>query len=378
MLKLQLTPDQSKVHDAVMDWHEDQDDLITVGGFAGTGKTTLLGEITGSIKDKWPETKIAYCCYTGKASQVLNSKVTLGSLDYCGTIHRLIYEPELNKSRKIVRWNRVDAIDFHLIVLDEASMVSEKIFRDLSSYAIPILAVGDHGQLPPIEGKFNLMEKPMHRLEKIHRQAEDNPIIKLSLEIRNSGRVSVGDYSTAAYAVKKVIGMQNFKIPIWMNDPLILCGMNHTRVRLNRTMRSMLGFSGTDPLPGEKVICIKNNADIGIYNGMIGTIASIAPSGEHWYVAEVDFPDFQYRGRILKHQFGQRYKLEYWEQLSPWKFDDMFDFGYCITVHKAQGSESESVILIEERNKYMTDDKWRRWLYTAVTRARTNLLIIEP
>ncbi len=71
-------------------------------------------------------------------------------------------------------------------------MVSEDIFRDLTSYGIDILAVGDHGQLPPIEGKFSLMSDPILRLEKIHRQAADNPIINLSMQIRENGKIPKG------------------------------------------------------------------------------------------------------------------------------------------------------------------------------------------
>jgi exodeoxyribonuclease-5 len=55
---------------------------------------------------------------------------------------------------------------------------------------------------------------------------------------------------------------------------------------------------------------------------------------------------------------------------------NLFDFGYALTVHKAQGSQAKRVILFEERFPQMTDDNWRRWLYTAVTRAEEELYII--
>jgi ATP-dependent exoDNAse (exonuclease V) alpha subunit len=55
---------------------------------------------------------------------------------------------------------------------------------------------------------------------------------------------------------------------------------------------------------------------------------------------------------------------------------DLFDFGYALTVHKAQGSSADTVLLFEERNQHMSDDDWRRWLYTAVTRAERQLYII--
>ena len=56
---------------------------------------------------------------------------------------------------------------------------------------------------------------------------------------------------------------------------------------------------------------------------------------------------------------------------------DLFDFGYALTVHKAQGSQAKRVILFEERFSQMTDDEWRRWLYTAVTRAEEELFIFS-
>jgi len=54
---------------------------------------------------------------------------------------------------------------------------------------------------------------------------------------------------------------------------------------------------------------------------------------------------------------------------------DLFDFGYALTVHKAQGSQAKKVILFEERFSKMDDTDWKRWLYTAITRAEEELLI---
>jgi len=55
---------------------------------------------------------------------------------------------------------------------------------------------------------------------------------------------------------------------------------------------------------------------------------------------------------------------------------DVFDFAYAISVHRSQGSEWDKIILFEERNQYQNDDDWRRWLYTAVTRAKKKIVII--
>jgi exodeoxyribonuclease-5 len=74
-------------------------------------------------------------------------------------------------------------------------MINGDVWRDLSDLGIPILAVGDHGQLPPIEGSFNLMADPELRLEEIFRQEEDSPIIELSTKARETGNIPVGRYS---------------------------------------------------------------------------------------------------------------------------------------------------------------------------------------
>jgi len=51
----------------------------------------------------------------------------------------------------------------------------------------------------------------------------------------------------------------------------------------------------------------------------------------------------------------------------------LFDWGYALTVHKAQGSEADQVVLFEERFSFYDDEMWNRWLYTAVTRAKNEL-----
>ncbi|MDV7400396.1 hypothetical protein RZS08_53770, partial [Arthrospira platensis SPKY1] len=115
--------------------------------------------------------------------------------------------------------------------------VDKDIWEDLLSYKIPILAVGDHGQLPPIRGDFNLMAKPDVVLEKIHRQAENNPIIQLSIMARTEGIIPVGSYSDKVrkFAKKDEETPSIIDELFEMNgdDSLILCGFNYTRSKIN-------------------------------------------------------------------------------------------------------------------------------------------------
>lgn len=169
---IKLTKEQQNAHDSIIDWFKsDMSPYISVGGLAGTGKTTLIGFITKTLQNEDLVRTIAYVAYTGKASTVLKSKIKdRGWNDYVGTIHSLIYIPIKDKDTgEIKYWGKRDEIDADLIVLDEASMVDKDIWKDLLSYDIPILVVGDHGQLPPIgENNFSLMKNPDIKLETIH------------------------------------------------------------------------------------------------------------------------------------------------------------------------------------------------------------------
>jgi exodeoxyribonuclease-5 len=183
MDKFSLSPDQKSVLDAMISWNIDSHraPYITVGGYAGTGKTTVLAEFRNELTKLSELTKVAFCSYTGKAARVLQNRLiahgALRLVDSVGTIHSLMYSPvEDERTQEIVGWEKTKEIKADLIVIDEASMVDETIWFDLQSYGIPIVAVGDHGQLPPVRGNFNLMQDPQIKLEKIHRQNEGNPI----------------------------------------------------------------------------------------------------------------------------------------------------------------------------------------------------------
>ncbi len=386
---IELSDDQKLVLNKLEKWYYDinKDRYITLGGYAGTGKTTLISVFRKNLEVKNPHIKVVFCSYTGKAARVLKNKITESKSDYSqdfiGTIHSLIYSPVVNDKDEIVGWDKKKSIDGDLIIVDEASMVDSEIWNDLLHFGIPIIAVGDHGQLPPIKGKFNLMENPELRLEKIHRQAEDNPIIQLSVLARETGEIPVGEYAKRVVKLargssesQEVIGelLQNFK-----RDTLVLCGYNTTRVKTNKYIRQALEFESEEPQGKDRVICLRNNHAKGIFNGMLGTITSI-DKDEKYKVYDVtidmDGEDSEYKGAIAMEQFNNIESLNFTNQRGQFNNMDLFDFGYAITVHKAQGSQSKRVILFEERFKQMDDENWRKWLYTAVTRAESELYIV--
>jgi len=399
---MELSPDQKICFDSIMDWHHDPSTVLTLGGYAGCGKTTLLSRIRAELSD---DIRVAFCCFTGKAASVLRSKLEMvGSRrfpgDYCGTIHSLIYQPKINKSGDITGWVLCNSLDYDLIIIDEASMVSEDLFRDLQSYGIPILATGDHGQLPPITGKLNLMQHPQLKLEKIHRFAEQDALIQISVLAREQGYIPYGTYGEGVYKVHKNHSMITQFINNCDNfmNTSILCGFNKTRIDLNKKIRARLGYDTKYPKIGERLICLKNNKDAKhcpIYNGILGTLRESCEHGAYLeIVADIDNENKQYRGEISPLVFNNPkppsgdyiYKQEdelflpnsnKKKKAKRKHYLDYFDYGYVLTVHKSQGSEWDNVMVIEQPCSYWSGDDWNRWLYTAVTRSKKSLLIVR-
>ncbi len=391
---MELSGDQIKVLDVLLGWSKenyDKNGFITMGGYAGTGKTTLIGRLRQKLRDENPKLKVAFACFTGKAARVLKNKLIEAEAVYdedsVGTIHSLIYSPIENDKKEIIGWRRQNEVVADLIIIDEASMVDENIWNDLRSYGKPIIAVGDHGQLPPINGSFNLMERPMVKLEQIHRQVAENPIIKLSIMARIEGKIDPGKYGVgvAKYDKKEYETQERVEelLRNYSKDSLVLCGYNATRMKLNSFIRQALEFEFPTPCVSDRVICLRNNHTAGIYNGMLGVIAEIKRKNDEWWEAKIEMDPSTssgqeeiYEGLISAAQFEAKTAMNFTNQRYRIIKGDLFDFGYALTVHKAQGSQSKRVILFEERFGKMSDDEWRRWLYTGVTRAEEELYIV--
>ena len=383
--EIELSTDQRFALTQLVGWRERNiSSYITLGGYAGTGKTTLIAVFRRILYKQNSKLKIAFCSYTGKGTLVLKNKLKELDAIYKGdsvsTIHGLVYEPIENKNQQIVGWQKKPEVKTDLIIVDEASMIDENIWQDLRSYNIPIIAIGDHGQLPPINGILSLMQEPNIKLTTIHRQAENNPIIKLATLARTDGKIDPGKYGK--FVRKYSRNDLDFSEAIesllltYNEDTMILCGYNHTRVSLNTQIRYHLGFEDTEPCVGDKVICLRNNHAKGIFNGMLGKIKYIEDGGSDSYFCEIELDgNKRYKGEIFKEQFNAKDAINFTKDRKKLKDRDIFDFGYALTVHKAQGSEAEKVILFEERFKQMDDENWKKWLYTAVTRAKTELYI---
>jgi len=375
---------------------------VTIGGYAGTGKTTVICEFRKQLRKSMPGMPVAFATFTGKASSVLAHKLrdnkTLLDSDYIGTIHGLIYSPEVMwdaqlKTFVITGWKQKpkDEMWEKLIIIDEGSMVSKETWNDLLSYDIPILVFGDHGQLPPIGDKeFNLVGDPDFKLTKIHRQALNSPIIKLSSFIRENGYIPPGRYSKEVF---KLSWNQPECKKIWNNSVtydesnlVILCGFNTTRANLNDMIRKKLDYKYKTPYPTEKVVCLVNNHSSKIMNGQIGTVLWIMP-GNDCYRITIEIDGEVYESLSSTKCFGEvtytmydKSKKE--EMVREYAYGqgfsrvDYFDYGYAMSVHKSQGSEWDKVVLFEQRASMWDDEYYAKWLYTAITRSRQKLFVI--
>jgi exodeoxyribonuclease-5 len=360
-----------------------------------TGKTALTGRVAYDLISAGVD--IAFATPTGKAAQVLTrSLARSGVLDApVSTIHSLIYKPvEDKKTGRVIGWEPRRRLDCQLIVVDEASMISQDVLKHLRNFGIPILAVGDHGQLPPVGESTGLMTKPDFRLEKIHRQATGNPIIRLSTLVRNGApndalKKFIDDINDPRVGYTR---SRDQAIEFAAPPGLLLTYTNKLRSNLNRDIRHDLHGYGeeTDPQPGEVVICLKNKRlDDGgrmIANGARGTVRACKEgNSRHVYSMDVEFdePVGLVQGiEVCKHQFLRDKTFAGFDEVpgnhsSWWSVGALFDFGYSMTCHKSQGSQADKVaVFMEWALSKMEEADRRRWIYTAITRAVDSVLLV--
>lgn len=367
---MKWSPQQNAALKAVDKWFYQESkkkQVFRVFGYAGTGKTTLARHFAENI-----DGDVCYAAFTGKAALMMQKNGCVGAR----TIHSLIYIAEVdNKTGEVnFRLNRTQSAlnDAALLIIDECSMVDEKMARDLLSFRKPILVLGDPAQLPPVEGAgFFTEAKPDVMLTEIHRQAEENPIIYLATEVRNGTFPDIGEYGDSRVVTK--LTSQDA-----LNASQIIVGRNTTRDDLNRKMRKMLKLDPDTPVIGDRLICLKNDYDVGIYNGGMFTVESF---GEQQYknnflrmsLGRVDETDsFPVSVKVHKSFFMSDVAVPDWKTL---KGSQRFDYGYAITCHKSQGSQWDNVLIYDE--SWCFRDVWQRWLYTAVTRAADKVTILK-
>jgi exodeoxyribonuclease-5 len=253
-------------------------------------------------------------------------------------------------------------------------MVDEALGRDLMSFGTPILVLGDPGQLPPISGGgFFTEHEPDILLTEIHRQARDNPIIDLAMQVREGREIMHGDYGTA-----QVIGKNDVDRDMVLEADQVLVGINRTRRRYNQRLRELKGFDQTYPQAGDKLVCLQERSRQGPAQRFALAGDDLVEGNRqtrHQPAVRPEDDDMD-RGsakiKLLKSAFDDPDLEVPWQTKK--RYDD-FDYGYALTVHKAQGSQWNSVVLFDE--SFAFRDSRERWLYTAITRAAERLVIVR-
>ncbi|WP_439491921.1 ATP-dependent DNA helicase [Bosea sp. (in: a-proteobacteria)] len=359
------SPQQDAALSAVARWLQaGEPQLFRLFGYAGTGKTTLARHIAEAV-----DGEVAFAAFTGKAALVLRNKGCVGAQ----TIHSLIYRSRgVDEESPTFVLNRESAAaKAKLIIIDECSMVDEDLGRDLLSFGTPVLVLGDPAQLPPVKGGGFFTEvEPDIMLTEVHRQAADNPIVRMSMTIREGGRLDVGDYGKS-----RVIRRSEVDPQLVMSADQVLVGLNKTRRNYNARMRQIMGRTETVPVAGEKLVCLRNDKSKGLLNGGSWIVQELKTSKKGLVTMRVT-PEDDPNAKPVKVSVLPSF-FDGTEEEIPWelrKHTDEFTFGYALTVHKAQGSQWNDIVLFDE--SFAFREHRARWLYTGLTRAAETITVV--
>jgi exodeoxyribonuclease-5 len=395
-----LSPQQEAAYDKVGAWLRDRDKpCFKLHGLAGTGKSTIADKI--AQQHNGPK---YFMTYTGRASQVLRKKGVP-----CKTIHSYVYLPQSEKEEEARKYEtelkdlealepaetkteqhrrestirKIKAIladlyqpDFvkrpvspfdprGLIVCDEMSMVGRNEAEDLLSYGLPVLVLGDPGQLPPVKGRGYFNEDPDVVLTEIHRQARDNPIIQLAMMAREGRNIPKGKYGESS-----VISKTQITEKLSLSVDQFAVGKNATRASFNNELRKLRGFEGPFPKAGERLMCLRNNAKHPINNGEIfETTADADASGRFVHLELKDEDGHEFSLECHPECFTDPEALKHWSY-NRRKMADEFDFCYASTIHKLQGGQFGSVLVYPDLFTWSgAREDYKKLVYTGLTRA---------
>lgn len=367
-----------------------------ISGYAGSGKSTLVRFIIEALGVN--ESQVCYCAFTGKAAEVLRKK---GNKNVC-TLHKLLYEHIPRPTGGFFRKPKI-VLGYKIIIVDEVSMAPKELMELLFRHNVYIICLGDPFQLPPIDKDENnhLLDNPHIFLDEIMRQAQESEIIQLTMKIRNQESINYYDGDEV-----KIIPYKELNTGILQWGDQILTATNAKRQAINNQMRALAGRSG-EPVDGDKMICLRNYWDDYSIDGdslINGTIGILQDSFQTWR----EIPNFvpgnirrfdvltgnlivpetydtypmveMDRKMILTGEKCCDWKLSYRLGKLRHKYGDIvpkeFTYAYAITVHKAQGSEWNNVVVLEE-NFPFDKTEHARWLYTACTRASEKLVLVR-
>lgn len=368
----QWSPQQDDALVAVDRWLNDRrgKQVFRLFGYAGTGKTTLARHLAEGVGGK-----VCFGAFTGKAALVMKQKGCHGAR----TIHSMIYEIDdeatVGEQPAFTINLGSEVVGSKLVIIDECSMVGEDLARDLLSFGKKVLVLGDPAQLPPVSGAGVFTEaQPDVMLTEVHRQAADNPIINLSIAIREGRGLQLGEYGES-----RVIDRHDLDTAEVMAADQVLVGRNHTRRKYNGRMRQLLERDAEKPEIGDRLICLRNDKKKRLLNGGMWQVAAKPTLRRKRPIFKMKVVSDDFGGRSSERDIEVR--REFFEGVGaelPWAErmgTDEFDYAYAITTHKAQGSQWSNVMVFDESSAFRENRE--RWLYTAVTRAAEKVTVVQ-
>ena len=437
--------------------------VMVVRGPAGTGKSRLIGQFANVAQQNGHLPLLA--APTGRAARVLSERA---KPFMASTVHRLLYsfenlEEVMDSSEQPVFHYRLKASEDPgnvVYVIDEASMVSDvevrdtnlrfgsgKLLSDLLHYVFwahpggqrKLLLIGDHCQLPPIDAGESVALDPRYlreqhgchvietKLTDVVRQQRDSGIIEAATSLRKM--IESNQLHTLTWSPSDQVRLaktsDEFEQALrsqWATKdaPQIVCFTNARVREWNRWVRERIHRRGEEPVPGDRLLVIRNHGPSGLLNGDLADLIAVSPREERTVRGvTLSFRDvtlaYQAPGGQAVHWSGkllenlllspERTATDH-EQQAMWilfKMDhpglrpgsDEFKtaimtdpywnslfakFGYAATCHKSQGGEWDEVFVDPEtaRHGRSRDISMLRWLYTAVTRGKRRLTILSP
>lgn len=356
--------------------------FIIITGGPGTGKTTIMKGVTelyrtiNKLGYSELQEKIALLAPTGRAAKRMSESTLLKA----STIHRFLkWQKETNKFQ-VNEYNK-SRVEF--VIIDEASMIDTYLMANLLkgiSANCKIVLVGDDHQLPSVGPgqvlhdliESNSLEKV--ELTELYRQGKDSNILSLAYDIRqgkvNEKIFNIGEdltfiKSTPDQVIDNILEITDTYKDLSYKDFQILCPMyktitgideinKHVQNRINKKSKNKKELPYGDVIYREedKVLQLTNMPDENVYNGDIGIIKEIKTSPKKEIIIDFD-------GNIVKY--------------TPSNFAN-FRLAYAISIHKAQGSEFDVVVIpiVKNFNKML----YRKLIYTGITRSKKKLYLI--